>query len=256
MFRLFTTWYPCLDEHRQSELATAFCKNLTCPAVDQFCILREADAILPAEDPRIVIREINRRPLFEDFFAWIRKMQGDDDIAVIANTDIWLDASAGLADAYLPRDHCWALARWDCWTKKLELFDRNDSQDAWFFRGPLKQIRGDFPLGGIRCDNRLLYEIQQAGYLTRNPAFSVICHHQHDEPPRDYAEENHAHYVEGPYRYLWPHNLLGCRETRRHNATSSIPISWRIDPREVQKSLPARAWQFMRRGFKRSAPST
>jgi len=256
MLRLFTTWYDCADDIRRRELVTALRNNVDNPSVDQVCVLREGDADMIVESNKLVARDIDRRPNFEDFFWWINELQGDDDLAVIANTDIWLDKSIELAKEYLKLEECWALARWDKHQGKLQLFDRNDSQDAWVFRGPLRAMSAAFPLGGIRCDNRLLYELQTAGYETYNPSFQVRVHHEHDTPVREYATENQKGYVEVPYRYIWPHNLLTRRETQRHNERSAIRLAWRIDPRQVEQSLPMRAWKFAKRGFKRNSSQT
>lgn len=253
MLRLFSTWYPCDEPGRQNEMTAALRYNLNCPAVDAVCLLREGEAPLPLESPKLTVREVGQRPSFKEFFAWIAEVQEESDIAVIANSDIWLDDSIALAKSYLQPQECWALARWDQRGAKPELFDRNDSQDAWVFHGPLKPIEGDFHLGGIRCDNRLLHELKSAGYIVKNPAFSVIIHHEHNEAPREYSTDNQPGYVDGPYAYQWPHNLLSLSETRRHNAKSGATIRWRVDPRQVKRSLPMRAWAFMRRGFKRSA---
>lgn len=252
MIRLFTTWYPCHIEERLAELTKSLQQNLACAAVDQICVLREQEALLPFEDKKIRVRELERRPMFDDFFGWINELQGSEDIAVIANADIWLNETVFLAQQYLSQNQCWALARWDSLNNKQVLFDRNDSQDTWFFRGPLRKINANFPLGGIRSDNRLLHELKTTGYEVQNPAFNVITRHEHNEPPREYPTIKQANYVDGPYAYLWPHNLLSFRETLKHNAQSSIKIHWRIDPRKIERSLPVRAWAYMRRGFRRT----
>ncbi|WP_309400645.1 hypothetical protein [Cerasicoccus maritimus] len=241
MLRLFSTWFPCADKHRHDEFLEAVNRNLSCDAIDQLCILREGEAELP-EHPKLVVREIQHRPLFNDFFAWINELQTEEDIAAIANTDIWLDETISLAHKHLTPQNAWALGRWDSWTQKPQLFDRNDSQDTWVFRGPLRHMNGGFPLGAPRCDNRILYEMQEAGYLVKNPAFSIICHHQHDEPPRAYLEVDSSFEAPPPYRYLYPENLMSYSEIRRHNAQSPIKLHWQIDPRKIQRTLPYRAW--------------
>ncbi|GHB92032.1 hypothetical protein [Cerasicoccus arenae] len=242
MIRLFTTWYPCADPNRHGEMSLALENNLKNPALGQVCILREGQADLPSSE-KLQVRDIASRPNFTDFFVWIKERQGPDDIALIANTDIWFDQSIVLAEQFLKSNQCWALARWDCRKSGSVLFDRNDSQDAWAFRGELRDISGDFLLGAPRCDNRLLYELQAANYETLNPAFSVTCHHQHNEEPREYAETNQQGFVDAPYRYLWPHNLLPAWQTPWHNLRSSHKVRWQIDPRKISHSLPVRAWR-------------
>ena len=59
-----------------------------------------------------------------------------------------------------------ALSRWDTAdTIKPKLYNRNDSQDVWVFKGPVKpELKANFPLGVPRCDNKLHFELQEAGY--------------------------------------------------------------------------------------------
>lgn len=243
MLRLFTTWYPCGDAQRRAELAEALQRNLDCAALDQVCILREGAAELPLASDKLVVREATGRPTFDDFWAWMDEVNDADDLAIVANSDIWFDASIGLAKTHLSPGQCWALARWDCVQTPPVLFDRNDSQDAWVLRGQPRPINGDFFLGAPRCDNRLLYELQAAGYETRNPAFSVRAHHLHDREFAEYGGGVQPGFAEPPYRYLWPHNLLSRGDTAAHNATSPIKIEWRPDPRARERQLHRRAWR-------------
>ena len=53
---------------------------------------------------------------------------------------------------------------------------RTDSQDAWIFKSPLREEilnKLDFQLGQPKCDNRLVYVLQEANYTVIDPAFAI-----------------------------------------------------------------------------------
>ena len=53
------------------------------------------------------------------------------------------------------------------------------------FIGSIKHsLQADFPLGVPRCDNKLLFELQEAGYRILNPAFSIKAFHVHKKQAR------------------------------------------------------------------------
>lgn len=212
--------------------------NLSCPQIDEVCLLVEGSADSLPSSSRLTTRQITRRPAYQDFFNWINEIAGSGDLSAIANADIWFDGSIAAAARALEPGVSFALARWD----GLRLFDRNDSQDTWIFRGQVSGVRGDFSVGLPRCDNRLLYELEQSGYHVRNPAFSIITHHLHSGARGEYADGNTGDFVPPPYRYLWPHNLWSLPETWVHNLRfPGERVGWRYDRRRAARTLPARA---------------
>ena len=236
MIRLFTTLYPEMDPRRRAEYADCLRRNLACTAIDECCVLLEGVGMQLHESPKIRVRQISVRPTYSNFFEWINEVAMPDDISVVANTDIWFDGSTGVAARRLGMRECYALARWD----RGRLNDRNDSQDCWFFRGKVEGVCGDFPLGVVRCDNRILYELQQAGYRVLNPAFAIRATHLHAGERGEYGDTK-AHFVQPPYRYLWPHNLLGPLRTLWHNLRfPNQKLGWRFDRRKAARTLPGR----------------
>lgn len=238
MVRLFTTFYAEPRATRAREYACCLERNLSCPSFDEICVLVESgQESLPSSD-KLRTRRVARRPSYDDFFEWIGEIAAGDDTSVIANADIWFDPAIAVAAGALVERECFALARWE----NDRLFDRNDSQDAWIVRGTIDDVNGDFPIGVPRCDNRLLYELEIAGYTVRNPAFSIRANHVHSGQRSEYAVQPSAGWVPGPYRYLWPHNLWPLHKTVLHNATMpSQRIGWKVDWRRVGRTLPARA---------------
>lgn len=242
MIRLFTTAYPISDSTRRQEINECLQNNLNQDLIDEVNVLCEGSPALPASG-KLKIREVQSRPILQDYIDWVNEIAAPDDISIIANADIYFGQSIQLAITELRREQCWALARWDDQPAAAPiLFDRNDSQDAWVFRGPILPLNADFPLGVVRCDNRFLFELQNAGYEVRNPAFSIQAYHRHFSPQRHYDVEHKADYVDPPYRYLWPHNLWPLAKTISYNATAGKGrIPWRFDQRKFAATLPVRA---------------
>jgi hypothetical protein len=236
MLRLFTTLYPESHPQRRAEYAGCLRRNLDRQEIDETYVLLEGTGVVLPVSPKLRVRKIVSRPTYDDFFDWINELAGPGDISVIANTDIWFDGSIGVATRRLGIRECYAMARWDgeC------LNDRNDSQDCWVFRGKVEGVVGDFPLGVARCDNRILYELQQAGYRVLNPAFAIRATHLHAGERVEYGATA-AHFVPPPYRYLWPHNLMGPLGTLWHNLRRPEQrLGWRFDRRKAARTLPVR----------------
>lgn len=253
MTRLFTTFYSERKPARRAEYQECLHRNLTAPEVSEVLVLCEcAEEFLPAH-PKLRVRAVSRRPNYDLFFEWLNELAGENDVSVLSNTDIWFDSSLGAAQRFLgPRD-CFAMARWDGDT----LYDHNDSQDCWIFRGPVTGVRGDFPTGVARCDNRMLYELQAAGYRVRNPAFSIRAHHIHSGTRVPYPGANLPHFVDPPYRYLWPHNLCSLPATICHNLKyPRNRIGWRFDRRKAAGWLPVRAAKKLVRLVRKRATSS
>lgn len=249
MLRLFTTVYPERNAGRKQEYEECLRRNLACAEVNEVRLLVEGEGFHLAPSPKLHLRTIPERPLYEDYFRWINELARPDDVSIIVNTDIWFDGSVGAVDRALRKGECFALARWD----GDMLCDRNDTQDCWVFRGKVNGVRGDFPPGVGRCDNRILYELQAAGYRVRNPAFSVKAHHLHSGERVNYATENLPHFVPPPYRYLWPHNLWSLTATFWHNLRHpACRIGWRLDRRRLSRTFPARAWTKLFGGGRRA----
>ena len=224
------------------------------PEVSQICLLLEGGATPPLQSTKIKTRVINRRPNYSDFFDWANsEIQSTDDISVICNSDISLDSSIEELARNLRPHQCAALSRWDEQPDGSAcLFDRNDSQDTWVFRGPIRSLICDYPMGIPRCDNRILYELQAAGYEVINPAFSIKTVHLHAGQREEYPHEIDGLCVDPPYAYRWPHNLLSLPKTAFINVMHpSKRVGWRLDYRRLAASLPARIFKrFMRTLFR------
>ena len=252
MIRLFTSLYPESSPTRFSELAECLKRNLDHQIFDEVYLILESIERPAFGNSVTGVRRIDSRPTFREFFQWANELaKVPSDITVIANSDIYFDRSFRVFSKALKSEQCAALARWDSdGTSENVLFDRNDSQDVWVFRGPLRKIDGDFCVGVPRCDNRILYELKRAGYQVINPSFSIRSYHLHEGIREEYQNDKLEHFVEPPYAYLWPHNLWSLPRTLIHNLRyPDARIGWRFDRRKFLNYLPVRASRKMARTF-------
>ena len=212
MLRLFTTLYPERNPQRLAEYVECLQRNLANSLVDEVCILAEGEGLVFPESSKLRLRRIAQRPLYNDFFDWIREIAGPDDMSAIANTDIWLDQGIRIVGAMnWGSPMVLALSRWDQLPgRKIRIFDRGDSQDCWILKGPVRDVKGDFPLGVYDCDNKIAWEFEQAGYRVRNPSLGLRTYHLHLGSLRSYDPHDPAdHGIRPPFRYIEPENSFG-----------------------------------------------
>ncbi len=250
MIRIFSSFYVERHQNRAAELLLCLEKNLALPEIESVCLLLEGTESPFPNHSKLKTRRISHRPQYNDFFDWANELgQSDTDATVIANSDIFFDSSiSALAKALRP-EQCAALARWDVQPDcSSRLFDRNDSQDVWVFRGKIRPVVADFCVGIPRCDNRILHELRSARYEVINPAFSVRAFHLHAGSRAEYPAEIQGLHVDPPYAYLWPHNLCSLPATLWHRwRHPEAKLGWRIDWRKLQRTLPWRVWKRLSR---------
>lgn len=186
MIRLLYNYYEDKEPARKKEI--------------DFCLRKN----LANESINTVIFETKAKPNYSLLFDTVNKMTGPDDINIIGNSDIFFDFSIGLTTE-LKHGHVWALSRWEWHSEsKIEFSNRQDSQDVWIFRGPMKTGFGDFTLGIRGCDNRIAHEFTAAGYKVSNPSKSVRTYHVHNSGIRNYTMKD---VVPPPYLTLPPTSL-------------------------------------------------
>lgn len=260
MIRLFTTSFPEQDPERRAEYDEALARNIACGAISEICILDE-NPDEPAPHSKVVRRRLLRRPLYNDYFEWIDEVAADDDISIIANADIGFDDTIrALECGVLEPRTVVALARWD--KRGDGVFaprNRNDSQDSWIFRGKIRGVDGSFLIGVPRCDNRLAKVLETAGYSVINPAFSIRSFHFHSASRDNYPGGKQPGFVDGPYGYIWPHNLLSAYRTLAHNVRHpDMRLAWHFDARLLKSRMrfysPARIWSALTRSRPASHP--
>jgi len=234
---LYTTFYPELIPDRLWELLESLKKNIKNSSIKSITVFNEGGGLSAFKSSKLQIIPVKQRPTYKDFINHINSNSNPDNIHIIANTDIYFDKNIEVLKHINLKDTCLALSRWDTTeTKKPKLYNHNDSQDAWIFKGPIKHsLQADFPLGVPRCDNRLMYQLQEAGYEVLNPAFSIKAFHMHKgQRALVYTEGNNTYNIKPPYRYLYPHNLYGFWKTYFFNLKYREKLgSYRYDVKKL-----------------------
>jgi hypothetical protein len=135
---------------------------------------------------------------FREFFVRANRVAGENDISVIANSDIFFDESLKHVEA-LKQDECFALSRWNVMSDGTSTLDPrpDENQDAWIFRGPLRMVEADFKPGVPGCDTHLAWLLQKASYGISNPCLTIRANHLHMSEVRRYK-------IPGPYLYCPP----------------------------------------------------
>lgn len=186
---LFTSLYRDANPVRHAELEFCIKKNIENPLIDAIVVLVERDEFPILHNPKVAIH-VCRRPTFKDFFDIVNRCIKPDDIAMIANTDIYFDHSLCVLDKIMKPEIALALTRYNVLKDgQLQIHAENTwSQDVWIFQGQIRNINNsNFYMGVRGCDNRINYEIKQAGYTVINPSVNIRCIHYHMSEVRNYG---------------------------------------------------------------------
>jgi hypothetical protein len=184
MIRLFVNWYEDANKERQKEIDLCLRKNLANPLLN------------------VIVIESQEKLTYSSFFKRVNNLAQANDISIIANSDIFFDETIALSDR-LRAYEVFALSRWEWYGEgqPANFCNRQDSQDAWIFRGIIRQVNGDFTLGKAGCDNRIAYEFTAAQYKVLNPSKSIKTYHVHNTGIRNY---NPNDVVPQPYYCIPP----------------------------------------------------
>ena len=234
---LYTIFYNEKDSLRKQELIRCVLLNAKNPFVGALTVLNEGDALAAFAPGKIWDVHINKRPTYRVFFDLINKKTQPDDINIIANTDIYFDENIEVLKYIDLTNTCLALSRWDInGNGKPILYNHNDSQDVWIFKGEIKEVKGDFPLGVPRCDNRILNELINAGYKVTNPAYSIKAYHLHMGYRVEYTENDNKAKIAPPYRYLYPDNQFNLLKTVTFNIKHKEKLGkYKYDVKRINK---------------------
>ncbi|MEY3228561.1 MAG: hypothetical protein RLZZ536_3180 [Planctomycetota bacterium] len=251
--RLFTTWYMEAIERRRREYEHCKLRNLNCKWLGAVQVFDESGELENLQ--RLNVRRVSRRPTYADFFSWINELASPNDFSVIANTDICIDNSIRMLERIdWSGKVALAISRWDvAGDGRCSVFDRGDSQDCWIFRGPITGVEGNFPLGVYDCDNKIAYELQQAGYRVLNPALSLRTYHHHQCGYRSYEQKPAPDYgIRPPFLYVEPDNLWGPLRAWQIKRELNLPylpwsMTWNRFFRYPIPGLVRRVWRKLTR---------
>jgi FkbM family methyltransferase len=209
MIRLFTTYYDESDPKRDGELRECLRRNCANDAIDEVWVLNEGGDLAKFEELHEI--PIDGRPTYGDFFGAINERTGPDDINVVVNADIYFPEDFGRIERCISHGVCFALTRYEVDEDEdatAHLHEKYGSQDAWIFRGKVREeVDGNVPIGIPGCDARMAHELCEGGYRVKNPCLSIRTFHLHASARRTYQQTSQVQRVDGPYRVL-PHRNL------------------------------------------------
>ena len=109
MVNLFINYYRDKNPERANELMVCFLKNGLCKNIDHAFVF--VDDTIPNQRDRNQLTYVYfGRPTFEDFFFYINTVTNEDDINIIANTDIYFDdENIELIKNNIGSNECYAL---------------------------------------------------------------------------------------------------------------------------------------------------
>jgi len=210
LINLFTTYYNPKNIDREKELNSCIYINCKNDLISKVYLLSQIHKRDYLNDNKIIPIEIFERPKFIDLFNIINRVSSENDINIIANTDIYFDDSLSLLKNIELYNTCFALTRWDVWRDgRARLTELDDSQDCWIFKGKIKDIIGNYSIGVPGCDNRLAHEITESGYYLLNPSISIKTYHLHISSFRPNSSNWFSDdvYVGPPHKYIIPDTL-------------------------------------------------
>ena len=201
---LVTQFYIPDDVKRYQELKYCVKENISNTLIDQIVLVVEegtSDRLIPFHE-KIKINWIENRPTYQDLFKIAKKTLGNKKgLMVISNSDIFYDEDC-ISKMYekVSNSEPLALSRWEFKMGSNPVHhDTWDSQDTWVFKDYILPGKYAINLGTPGCDNKIAYELQEAGYVVKNPSKSVKSYHYHASKNRTYKEEDR---IPGPYLFI------------------------------------------------------
>ena len=193
MIHYIFCFYRESNLERNIEIEEAISTNLKSEYIESATIVLE-NCDLPdfVECYRQKLQIIRRsdRAKFSDLFKLFKEKHHN----IIANNDIIFEFSMfARLNLNLIRNTCLCLTRWEL---DGSLFHENigDSQDTWIFGSNLNkkaiQGLGEYYLGVLGCDNRLLYELYSFNIPLMNIPYLYRTVHNHQSRVRNYNESS------------------------------------------------------------------
>jgi hypothetical protein len=183
-------YYQELNVKRANEIQLAILTNLESKYINSGTIVLENSefpAFLVNYKHKLRIIRRKNRAKFKDLF----ELFIDKHFNVIANNDIIFNfSSCATLKLELFRNTCFCLTRWEL-DGSLFREEIGDSQDTWIFGRNIGktdvQTIGDYYLGVLGCDNRLLYELHNLNLSIMNVPFFFKTIHYHQSQIRNYS---------------------------------------------------------------------
>ena len=110
---LYTTFYKEKKSARRQELLSCLEKNLSNATFTKVTVFNEDGDLSAFASEKLKVIDIEKRPLYQDFFQYINQHGSNNDIHIIANTDIYFDAHIAVLQYLDLKNKALALSRWD-----------------------------------------------------------------------------------------------------------------------------------------------
>jgi len=188
MILLVGSYYES-DKDREEEFLFCLKKNFKSEIFDNIHVLFDVSkgkcgkVLEFIKENNIYVKFINERHKYFDFFEHSKTV--DDEIIVIANSDIYFDETIYLVKKLNMNNKFIVLSRWnDIRNGTIKFWpvdcDHSGTADTWIFKNPIKDMESNILLGAHFCDGRIAYEAKQVGYKVINPCYSIKTYHVHN----------------------------------------------------------------------------
>jgi hypothetical protein len=191
---LIIEYYEPSNKNRKKEYEWCIEQNIASNLFDKIHIFVEEGSLLPMRFRKSskVIHHLDKRKTFQDIFNYCNE-NFQDEICVIANTDIIFDDSLKKINDDNIEGKMFCLTRWDILPNgQIRFFNNkqgiaNYSQDSWIFKSPIPIKDADFYMGKPGCDNKMVYIADQSGLVPSNPSMDIVTKHLHISNFRTYT---------------------------------------------------------------------
>lgn len=198
-----------LNPDRQVELDTCFTDNVNNKNFYKVHVF--SDIELPSTTERVIHNKPGKRLTYKDYFNYASTNIPEDDIVILANSDIYFDDTISKAKLICSKfdNIVLALTRWCPYNghkiennKVIPYHGAKSSQDTWIWKNKLQGYQNqniDFPLGKFGCDNSIAHAFLNMGYFVSNPSLEIITYHLHKEDSDRQYVKTHLPY---PHTYV------------------------------------------------------
>ena len=213
---LVTTYYKPTNKDREEEINRCLIKNYQNKYIEKIYLLNDKIYDIPIKNnyknkiEQIIVSNDKKYKLtYYDSIKFINEKL-DDRICILSNSDIYFDNSLQKINNKTIKNNFMALLRYDedkDFKKNIfKRFDepRDDSQDCWIFKSPLKVDLNKlhFSFGTLGCDSIFAsFVAYESGLNIMNPSYDIISTHVHLTDYRTYSQDDRIH---GKYCLIKP----------------------------------------------------
>ena len=189
---------------REKEYISCLIENINNKYIKKIFLFHEKDTPL-INSEKITLIKTQKRMTYDDFFKF-SNLNLDNQICIIANSDIIFDESLFFIENFDLSNQFLCLTRWDITqSKEIKFYNESFSQDSWIYKAKLpKNFSCPRYLGTPGCDNFVAYEASKSGLITNNPSLLIKTKHLHLSGYRTYEIKSPNGIVE----HLFPTDSL------------------------------------------------